>query len=105
MPTPLSDKPLLAEYQRHIAELVDEHGFTKDLERVFILLTEEVGELAHDIRLTWKDGPSAQRAKLSSELADVFIYVLDLANLLGIDLEQATRDKLAYNETRGEYGA
>jgi NTP pyrophosphatase (non-canonical NTP hydrolase) len=39
-------------------------------------------------------------AALASELADVALYLLQLASLTGIDLEQAILDKLALNQTR-----
>ena len=37
---------------------------------------------------------------LASELADVALYLLQLASITGIDLEQAILDKLALNQTR-----
>lgn len=37
---------------------------------------------------------------LPSELADVMIRVADLAGALGIDLDKAVTEKLAYNTTR-----
>lgn len=39
-------------------------------------------------------------AALAGELADVALYLLQLASLTGIDLEQAILDKLAYNASR-----
>lgn len=39
-------------------------------------------------------------AELAGELADVALYLLQLASVSGIDLEQAILDKLAYNQTR-----
>ena len=38
--------------------------------------------------------------ELSGELADVALYLLQLAYLTGVDLEQAILDKLAVNYTR-----
>jgi len=38
--------------------------------------------------------------KLASELADVTLYLLQLASICGIDLERAVLDKLALNYTR-----
>lgn len=38
--------------------------------------------------------------ELSGELADVTLYLLQLARLNGIDLEKAVMDKLAVNYTR-----
>lgn len=39
-------------------------------------------------------------ADLAGELADVALYLLQLASVTGIDLEQAVLDKLALNHTR-----
>lgn len=40
------------------------------------------------------------RVALAGELADVALYLLQLASITGIDLEQAILDKLALNQTR-----
>jgi NTP pyrophosphatase (non-canonical NTP hydrolase) len=42
----------------------------------------------------------ADRAELAAELADVTLYLLQLASLCQIDLEQAVLDKLKVNYTR-----
>ncbi len=39
-------------------------------------------------------------AALASELADVALYLLQLASISGIDLEEAILDKLVTNQTR-----
>jgi len=53
----------------------------------------------------------AQREQIADEMADVFCYLLALANQLDIDLSDATRAKLAKNaqkyppaEYHGRYG-
>jgi NTP pyrophosphatase (non-canonical NTP hydrolase) len=43
---------------------------------------------------------TADRAELAGELADVAMYLLQLAYLNGIDLEQAILDKIKHNYTR-----
>ena len=56
----------------------------------------------------WRDGEVAsevlndegQTAKIREEIADITIFVLMLANDLGIDLEAAVGDKLAANARR-----
>jgi NTP pyrophosphatase (non-canonical NTP hydrolase) len=45
-------------------------------------------------------GAQADRNALAGELADVALYLLQLADLTGIDLEQAILDKLAFNYNR-----
>lgn len=45
-------------------------------------------------------GEQTDRDALSGELADVALYLLQLADLTDIDLEQAILDKLAFNYNR-----
>ena len=47
----------------------------------------------------WRDELGDQQA-LASELADVALYLLQLASVTGIDLEQAILDKLDLNKNR-----
>ena len=47
----------------------------------------------------WDETP-ADRAELAAELADVTLYLLQLATLCDINLEQAVLDKLKVNYTR-----
>ncbi len=47
----------------------------------------------------WGEHP-ADQGELASELADVTLYLLQLASLCGIDLEQAVLDKLKMNYGR-----
>ncbi|MEJ8856216.1 nucleotide pyrophosphohydrolase [Variovorax robiniae] len=41
-----------------------------------------------------------KRAEISAEVADVFLYLLQLADKLGIDLADAADRKLAINESK-----
>ncbi|MDY7080362.1 MAG: MazG-like family protein [Chloroflexota bacterium] len=45
-------------------------------------------------------GEQADQGALAEELADVALYLLQLAYLTGVDLEQAILDKLAVNYNR-----
>jgi NTP pyrophosphatase (non-canonical NTP hydrolase) len=47
----------------------------------------------------WGEQP-ADRAELAAELADVLLYLLQLASISAIDLEQAVLDKLRVNHDR-----
>jgi NTP pyrophosphatase (non-canonical NTP hydrolase) len=47
----------------------------------------------------WCETPT-DRAELAAELADVTLYLLQLASICQIDLEQAVLDKLKVNYTR-----
>jgi NTP pyrophosphatase (non-canonical NTP hydrolase) len=51
--------------------------------------------------LQWTDEPALnQSPQLLEELADVIIYCLTLSNVLGIDLSQAVRQKIARNAVK-----
>lgn len=67
-----------------------------------VALAGEVGEFANVTKKIARGDFKLEEAKreLGDELADVFIYVIKLADQLGIDLEAAYRKKLAYNEER-----
>ena len=60
------------------------------------LVLEAVEVLEH---FQWSDAIKDQ-AELGAELADVLLYLLQLASISGIDLEQAALDKLKVNYDR-----
>ena len=62
-----------------------------------ISLVLEAGEVLELYQ--WSDAPPDQAA-LSGELADVMLYLLQLASISGVDLGQAVMDKLATNYGR-----
>jgi NTP pyrophosphatase (non-canonical NTP hydrolase) len=47
----------------------------------------------------WAEGPH-DRDDLASELADVMLYLMQLASIVGVDLEAAVKDKLKANYDR-----
>jgi len=50
--------------------------------------------------LSWKNCPNALHDQLSDEVADVFIYLLQFCDKMGIDLLASTRKKIAINGQR-----
>ena len=69
------------------------HGFnTENVEREFCLLNGEVSEAY----LAWLRGEE----ELDLELADVFIYLVGIAEMNGINLEEAILRKMEINEKR-----
>lgn len=102
MPT-LKENPTLVDFQRYVAEMVKERGFEKEsLSEIFMLFLEECGEMAKAARKTHglKIDEASQKYHLDQEIADVFIYLLDIANKCGVDLEKAFRDKEEINKKR-----
>lgn len=62
-----------------------------------ISIAVEAAELLEHFQ--WQE-QSQDLEGLASELADVALYLLQLADVAGINLEQAILTKLAYNQTR-----
>jgi deoxyguanosine kinase len=104
----------LAAFQEFHRHLDQNKHFDPDLFFNYILLTEEMGEIASELKGIWRDtkrlvadgrqaeearGKSLEkhRAALRMELADLLAYTLKLANYAGIDLEQAYLDKMRAN--------
>lgn len=59
------------------------------------LIAEEVGELAHAVRLDGLGGD------ISEEMADVVLRVMDLSVCMEIDLQSAIDSKMAKNRFQG----
>lgn len=101
----LIPSPTLPQLQAYQQATCAERGWDKttDLES-FLLFTEEIGELAKAIRkrrkLYIEEGKSHKKDGIEGEFADVFSYLLELANRFGVDLEQAYREKEEINAGR-----
>ncbi|OGM93356.1 hypothetical protein A2333_02895 [Candidatus Wolfebacteria bacterium RIFOXYB2_FULL_49_7] len=99
----LKENPELKDFQNYIAEMLEERGFAgQSIEKIFMLFTEECGELAKAARKSdgmHVDGNS-EHFEVAHELADVFNYLLDIANYFNVDLEQAFREKEEMNKKR-----
>ena len=99
----LKDNATLQDYQQYIVEMIEgrELGGNSILE-MFLMLTEEVGEMAKAIRKQegMKTDSASHKPELEHEIADVFIFLLDICNHYDIDLEKAFRDKEEINKQR-----
>ncbi|MFZ1401147.1 MAG: deoxynucleoside kinase [Candidatus Promineifilaceae bacterium] len=107
----------LPDFQTFHRQLDSSKGFDPDIFFNYILLTEEIGEVASDLIKIWGEAKQlvgngrspaeahqlaleTHRATLRSELADVLAYTLKLANYAGIDLEKAYLEKMQKNISR-----
>jgi len=101
----LKKNATLPDYQEYIKNVCIERGWDKNnpLE-IFLLFSEEVGELAKAIRnrlkLYHEEGKIQSQDELPHELADIFNYLIDIANCFNIDLETAIREKEELNAKR-----
>jgi NTP pyrophosphatase (non-canonical NTP hydrolase) len=83
----------VAEFQSLIRERYYATDSARGAAGTFLLFIEEVGELAtalHENR-PGKNPTPEQRANLAEEFADVIAWLATLANITGVDLEDALR--------------
>jgi NTP pyrophosphatase (non-canonical NTP hydrolase) len=80
--------------QQRIVDGRKERGFTTDPLRVFALLTEEIGEVAGELKRTWsKNYPDFDRQDLANEISDVAVLLFALADTFEIDVADAVERK------------
>ena len=102
----LTDKSSINEIQSYIKEVIQIRGFNKEKSSdKILLLVEEVGELAKAIRkneskLGIDKTKEYNYSSVESEIADVFIVLLSICDILNIDLLKAFLDKEEENIKR-----
>ena len=74
------------DFQNLIEQIYYNRDAKRGVDRTFVWFTEEVGELAKEIRRNTRD-----MDRLRTEFADVFAWLSTLASLLGIDLTDAAQ--------------
>lgn len=77
----------LAELQTLIETMYSRKDEARGVDGTFMWLMEEIGELAAALR---DDSPHEE---LSAEFADVLAWLATIANVAGVDLQQAVLDK------------
>jgi len=104
-----NDKKNLQDLQDYILTVCRKNGWDKaDSSEKFMLLSEEVGELAKAIRkyekiFVEKGGNFSEKElkkSIAYELADILSYLLDIANYYEINLENAFWEKEDINSKR-----
>lgn len=93
----------LTEWQAYVQQKITERGFADETtQQKFLLLVEEVGELAKALRPLEgiKTSSDSDKLDVKHEAADVFWLLCTICNGLGIDLDSALRSKEEKNEKR-----
>ena len=102
----LSNESSINEIQSYIKEVMEIRGFNKEKSSdKILLLVEEVGELAKAIRknennLGIDKTKEYNYSSIESEIADVFIVLLSICDILNIDLLKAFLNKEEENIKR-----
>ena len=76
----------LREFQTLIRRMYHEKDAARGVEGTFMWLTEEIGELATALR-------SGTKEEVSLEFADVLAWLVTIANVVDVDLEEAVARK------------
>ena len=79
----------ISEFQNLMKNLCLHQDRDRGIERTFIWLVEELGELANQLKVKNEKDLN----KISEEMADIIAWTSSLANVLGIDLETALFEK------------
>jgi NTP pyrophosphatase (non-canonical NTP hydrolase) len=92
--------PALKAFQEYYKRAALQRGYSSEGPKdCLLLMVEEVGELARALRKREKlvrHGPS-HSSNEAHELADVFLYVVHMANVLGLDLADVVQKKELIN--------
>lgn len=84
----------LKEFQNLMKTMYYDRDSIRGIYATFAWLVEELGELAEAMLSNNKDG-------VEEEIADVLAWTASLANLLGVDIEEAIRKKYYSPTVRG----
>ena len=92
---------------KYLQRYIKEKDYKPELkEGYFMKLVEEVGELAEVIRKNQRyqgDVKKTVKGTIEEELYDVLYYVIALANVFDIDLEECCRLKEEINKERADH--
>ena len=101
----MDSKATILSLKESVAKFRDDRDWLKfhnpkDLSMALSIESSELEEL-----FLWKDDMSARRVKkdgrqfsrIREEVADIFIYLLSISNVLGLDMSEAVAEKLELN--------
>lgn len=89
----------LKQFQQHIRDRYFETDNARGTPATFMWFVEEVGELATALqKAAGEGGETSGGENLAEEFADVLAWLCTLANINGIDLNQAVGDKYLKNK-------
>lgn len=100
----LSKESSVEELQKYIKDMFEVRGFRTSLLERMCLLTEEMGELAKEVRKTDKnllvDVNKDYSSNLENEITDVFICLMGMCEFLDMDIVQGLKNKEEINFKR-----
>ena len=86
----LNQSSSINDVQEYINKMIEERRFSNETKQdVMLLLTEEIGELAKEVRKSTNiklDENDSRKENLSDEIADVFMYILAMCRVSNVNL-------------------
>jgi NTP pyrophosphatase (non-canonical NTP hydrolase) len=76
----------IREFQRLMKEIYGQNDNARGTEKTYLWFFEETGELAEALR-------KQDKGQIAHEMADVFAWMVSIANMLDIDVEDACLSK------------
>lgn len=94
----MDENTSLKTLQNYVDEMVNVRGFADETPQdCLLLLTEELGELAKEVRKSYtrikNDKSKVSNHSLNGEMGDVLMMLLALARTLDVDLLDAFKEK------------
>ena len=100
----LSKKSSVEDLQKYIKDMYEVRNFKTNLLERMCLLTEEMGELAKEVRKTDNnlsiDVNKKYNSNLENEITDVFICLMGFCELLDMDIVEGLKNKEEINLKR-----
>ena len=94
----------LLDFQKRIADEREKRGFVTEPIKIALLLSEEVGEIASEIKRLWSKNYDRFCAdRLEEEIADTFVVLAALADQFDIDIEEAVERKFFDKDAQREW--
>ena len=100
----LSKESIVKDLQQYIKDMIQVRGFNNTLLERMCLLTEEIGELAKEVRKTNNNLPldsgKQYNSNLENEITDVFICLMGIYESIDMDIVQGLKNKEEINFKR-----
>ncbi len=101
----LNENSSVKDLQEYIKKMLKVRGFeNQSPEDVMLLLTEELGEVAKEVRKSGNrikiDIAKSKEINLANEISDVYILLMSMCVITGIDLFEAFKNKEKINLKR-----
>jgi NTP pyrophosphatase (non-canonical NTP hydrolase) len=95
----------VSEFQKYCTDIVDridgKFNIKRDAQLALSQLIEEIGELAKEVNRKKLRNKDPELEDLESEFADVFLQLAKLADMHGVDFEEAVDKKAEKLRKRG----